>query len=113
MNIMDLIVAPAWWVWIAAFFAAAFLVNGAPHYIHGIAGKQFPTPFSGGAGTLDSPVRNVLWGSGNLIAGAVLLWTIRDGLANPLVIAELAVCGVALGALLGALLSRRDKSSKS
>jgi hypothetical protein len=43
---------------------ALLLVNGVPHFVQGLSGKRFPTPFSGGAGTEDAPARNVLWGAG-------------------------------------------------
>lgn len=98
--------AAPWSTWIVAFFGAIFTVNGIPHYVQGLSGKQFPTPFSGGAGTLDGPVRNVFWGSGNLIVGGGLLWLIRDRLGNPLVLAELVVVAVGGGAMLGKTLSR-------
>jgi hypothetical protein len=98
--------AVPWWTWVGAFFGAAFAANGIPHYVHGLSGKRFPTPFSGGAGTLDGPVRNVFWGAGNLIAGGVLLWLIRNQFANPLVLAELLLVAVGGGALLGKALSR-------
>lgn len=90
-----------WWHFLVAIPTAALQINGLPHFLHGVSGKRFPSPFSGGAGTLDSPVRNVFWGAGNLILGGVLLWLIRDGLGNALLVAELVVLGVAFAALLG------------
>jgi hypothetical protein len=98
-----------WWFYLVAIPAAAFGVNGIPHYVHGIAGKQFPTPFSGGAGTLDSPVRNVFWGGGNLIVGGLLLWLISPGFGDWMLVSELVVLALLLGALLGKLLSREKK----
>jgi dolichol kinase len=91
----------AWWFYVVAIFAAALLVNGMPHFVNGISGRRFPTPFSGGAGTLDGAARNVLWGAGNLIVGGFLLWLIRDGLGNPVLIVEMLVVGVAAATLLG------------
>lgn len=99
----------AWWHYLVAIPAVAFTVNGLPHYIHGIAGKRFPTPFSGGAGTLDSPVRNVLWGGGNLIVGGVLLWLIWPGLSDASLIAEVVALTLLFGCALGALLSREKR----
>lgn len=98
-----------WWFYLVAIPAVAFLVNGIPLYVHGIAGKRFPTPFSGGAGTLDSPVRNVLWGGGNLIVGGVLLWLIWPGLSDLPLVIELVALAVVLGCLLGTALSREKK----
>jgi hypothetical protein len=94
-----------WWFYVAAVFAAAFLVNGIPHFVQGVSGKPFPSPFSGGPGTLDSPERNVFWGGGNLVVGGVLLWLIRDGLGDPVIVIELVVAGIGFGAMLGRLFS--------
>lgn len=99
-----------WWYYLVAIPATAFLVNGIPHYVHGIAGKQFPTPFSGGAGTLDSPVRNVLWGGGNLIVGGVLLWLIWPGITDLPLVIELVVLAIVLGCVLAKALSRERKT---
>ena len=90
-----------WWFYLVAIFAAAFLVNGVPHFTNGISGRRFPSPWSGGPGTEDSAVRNVFWGGGNLIVGGILLWLIRDGLGNIVLVIEMAVVGLAFAALLG------------
>ena len=90
-----------WWFYLAGLFAALFLVNGIPHFVNGLSGRRFPTPFSGGPGTEDEPWRNVLWGAFNLIAGGGLLWLVRDGLTNIVLLIEMIVAGVAFGTLLG------------
>lgn len=77
----------------------------------GIAGKRFPTPFSGGAGTLDSPVRNVLWGGPSLIAGGLLLWLISPGFSDAMLIAELIALAILLVCGLGAALSHEKKAN--
>jgi len=89
-----------WWFYVVAIFVALLLVNGVPHFVQGISGKQFPSPFSGGPGTLDSAVNNVLWGAGNLIVGGLLYWLISPGL-NAVLVIEMIVVGTAFGALLG------------
>ena len=44
-----------------------------PHYVHGISGDSFPSPFSNPPGKgLSSPTVNVLWGLGNLVVGYIL-----------------------------------------
>jgi hypothetical protein len=59
---------------LAAFFAGAFLANTVPHFVHGISGDRFPTPFAKPPGKgLSSPTVNVLWALFNLAAGYVLL----------------------------------------
>ena len=89
-----------WWFYLVAILAAALLTNGVPHFVNGISGREFPSPFSGGPGTLDSATHNVFWGAGNLIAGGLLLWVIRDGLSSWTIVVELLVVAVACAALL-------------
>jgi hypothetical protein len=63
-----------WYHYIAVFFAGAFLANFVPHFIHGVSGDPFPSPFSNPPGKgLSSPLVNVLWACFNLIAGYILL----------------------------------------
>ncbi len=62
-----------WYHYAACFFAGLFLVNTIPHFIHGISGEFFPTPFANPPGKgLSAPIVNVLWGLGNLAAGSIL-----------------------------------------
>ena len=62
-----------WYDYIACFFAGAFLVNAVPHFVHGISGDRFPTPFASPPGKgLSSPTGNILWALFNLIVGYVL-----------------------------------------
>jgi hypothetical protein len=63
-----------WYHYIAAFFAGAFLVNAVPHFIHGVSGDMFPTPFANPSGKgPSSPFVNVIWACFNLIVGYILL----------------------------------------
>jgi hypothetical protein len=89
-----------WWHFLVAIPAALLLTNGIPHFIHGVSGKQFTSPFVGGPPNLDSAVNNVWWGAGNLIVGGFLLWLIRDGLENWVLVLELLIVAVAFAALL-------------
>ncbi len=62
-----------WYNAIASFFAGMFLANVVPHFVHGISGDPFPTPFSHPPGKgLSSPTVNVLWALFNLIIGYLL-----------------------------------------
>jgi hypothetical protein len=64
----------AWWWYGLEFFAGALLANGVPHFVQGISGNWFQSPFAKPPGVGESsPVTNVLWGFGNLVAVAVLL----------------------------------------
>jgi hypothetical protein len=62
-----------WYTYLACFFAGAFLANAVPHFVKGVTGEPFPTPFAKPPGKgLSSPVVNVLWGLLNFIVGFVL-----------------------------------------
>jgi hypothetical protein len=62
-----------WYHYIACFFAGIFTANFVPHFVHGVSGDAFPTPFAHPPGKgLSSPTVNVLWGLLNLVAGYVL-----------------------------------------
>ena len=64
----------AWSLLLVRFLAGVFLANGIPHFVHGMSGRPFPTPFARPPGVGDSsPVTNVLWGSANFLGGALLL----------------------------------------
>ncbi len=62
-----------WYNYVACFFSGAFLANVVPHFVHGISGDRFPTPFAHPPGKgLSSPAVNVVWGLFNLVVGYVL-----------------------------------------
>ena len=62
-----------WYNYLAAFFSGVFLTNAVHHFIHGISGDKFPTPFSKPPGKgLSSPVVNTLWACFNLLIGYIL-----------------------------------------
>lgn len=62
-----------WSNYIACFFAGAFLANVVPHFVHGISGDRFPTPFAKPPGKgLSSPLGNVVWALFNLAIGYIL-----------------------------------------
>jgi len=63
-----------WYNYIACFFAGLFLINTLPHFVHGIDGDSFPTPFASATEhRLSSPLVNVLWALFNLSVGLILL----------------------------------------
>ena len=63
-----------WYHYLACFFAGLFIANTVPHFVHGISGDGFPSPFSTPPGKgLSSPIVNVLWGLGNLLVGYILI----------------------------------------
>jgi hypothetical protein len=72
-----------WYHYIAVFFAGAFLTNFVPHFINGVSGNPFPSPFSNPPGKgFSSPLTNVLWGFFNLLVGYILLRVSRVSVKN-------------------------------
>ena len=62
-----------WYDYIGSFFAGAFLANAVPHFVHGISGDRFPTPFASPPGKgLSSSTVNMLWALFNLVVGYIL-----------------------------------------
>jgi hypothetical protein len=62
-----------WYHYVSAFFAGMFLANFVPHFINGVSGNAFPTPFANPPGKgLSVPVVNVLWALFNLLVGYLL-----------------------------------------
>lgn len=67
------------WYFIAYFFGGAFLVNAVPHFINGVSGRSFPSPFASPPGRgQSSPVVNVLWGTVNAVVGYFLVCRVGE-----------------------------------
>jgi hypothetical protein len=63
-----------WYHFIAYFFGGAFLANAIPHFVNGVSGSPFQSPFASPPGQgLSSATVNVLWGSFNLILAYLLI----------------------------------------
>lgn len=63
-----------WYVYLAHLFAGVFLANGVPHFVNGISGNRFQTPFASPPAVGESsPLINVIWGIGNFVVGVLLL----------------------------------------
>ena len=62
-----------WYNYIACFFAGMFIANAMPHFIYGVSGDKFPTPFAkpSGRGPSSSTV-NILWALLNFVIGYLL-----------------------------------------
>jgi hypothetical protein len=57
-----------WYFYLAYFLGGAFLVNAIPHFVNGVSGRSFPTPFASPPGKgQSSPMVNVLWGTLNAV----------------------------------------------
>jgi hypothetical protein len=63
-----------WYHYLAYFFGGAFLTNAIPHFVNGISGSPFQSPFAHPSGQgLSSALVNVLWGFFNLVIGYLLV----------------------------------------
>jgi hypothetical protein len=93
-----------WYIYLAYFFGGAFLVNAVPHFVSGVCGRSFPSPFASPPGKgLSSPTVNVLWGTLNAVIGYILVWHV--GVFSGRNVLDAVVTGVG-GLLMAVLLSR-------
>jgi hypothetical protein len=61
-------------VYLAYFFGGAFLANGVPHFVQGVSGERFQSPFASPPGVGESPpLVNVVWGMANFVLNYLLL----------------------------------------
>ena len=59
---------------LAYFFGGAFLTNAIPHFVSGVMGRPFQSPFATPRGEgLSSSTINVLWGFANLVVAWLLI----------------------------------------
>ncbi|WP_347557959.1 hypothetical protein [Robbsia sp. KACC 23696] len=64
---------------LAWFFGGLFATNAIPHFVSGVMGRPFQTPFASPPGEgLSSSTINVLWGFANLIFAWLLLAHVGD-----------------------------------
>jgi hypothetical protein len=64
---------------LAYLFGGAFLTNAVPHFVSGVMGRPFQSPFATPPGQgLSSSTINVLWGFLNLVVGYVLVCRVGD-----------------------------------
>ena len=63
-----------WYHYVAYFFGGAFIANFVPHFVNGVSGRPFQSPFASPPGEgLSSSMVNVLWGLFNLLIGYLLI----------------------------------------
>ena len=68
-----------WLHFVSWFFGGALLTNALPHFISGLKGEPFQTPFANPPGEgLSSSTVNVLWGFLNLVIGYALICHVGD-----------------------------------
>ena len=63
------------WPWLVSyFFAGAFTENSVPHFVSGIMGRPFQSPFAKPPGKgLSSSTVNVIWGFFNMVVAYLLV----------------------------------------
>jgi hypothetical protein len=90
-----------WHVYVAHFVAGLFLANAVPHFVHGVSGARFQSPFASPPGVGESlPLANVLWGVANLVVGYVLLFGVGQfagGLSGDALVVGLGVLTTGVG----------------
>ena len=94
----------AWSHLVSCFFGGAVLTNAVPHFVSGVMGRPFQSPFAKPPGEgLSSSTINVLWGFFNLVIGSVLVGRVGEFDAR----STEHVAALGLGVLLMALLMAR------
>lgn len=64
---------------ISYLFGGIFLANAVPHFVSGMMGRAFQTPFAKPPGKgLSSSTVNVLWGSANFVIAYFLIACVGD-----------------------------------
>jgi hypothetical protein len=93
-----------WLPLLSYLFGGAFLANALPHFVSGMMGRSFQSPFAKPPGQgLSSSTINVLWGFLNIVVGYVLVG--RVGTFDARNTGDAVAFG--LGVLFMALLSAR------
>jgi hypothetical protein len=88
-----------WYESVESFFAGAFLANVVPHFVHGVPGDRFPTPFAKPPGKgLSSATVNVVWALANLIVGYLLfrLGNVASGDGAILIVFFIGIAAISL-----------------
>jgi hypothetical protein len=88
-----------WYNYIACFFAGMFLANVVPHFVYGISGDRFPTPFAHPPGKgLSSPTVNVVWALFNLVVGYILfrVGKVATGETVPLIVFFTGIAAISI-----------------
>jgi len=89
-----------WYVYLAYFVAGLFLANGVPHFVNGISGNKFQSPFAKPPGVGESSALvNVVWGLVNFIIGYALISGFGDFTGGFTVHVLMVVLGAAVAAL--------------
>jgi hypothetical protein len=95
---------PLYHHYLSYFFGGAFVANAIPHFVSGVMGRSFQSPFAKPRGKgLSSATVNVLWGAFNFVVGYLLICRVGD--FDIRVTADAGAAG--LGALLMGVMAAR------
>ncbi len=68
-----------WYHYASYILGGAFLTNSIPHFVSGIMGRAFQSPFAKPPGKgLSSSLVNVLWGAFNITVGYCLIFQVGN-----------------------------------
>ena len=99
-----------WYQYIAVFFSGAFFANAVPHFVQGVSGNKFPTPFAKPPGKgLSSAIINVLWGLLNIVFGYLLFFRAPIDNAHPVALIVFFIGVIALSIMAATNFPKRDK----
>lgn len=91
----------AWYVYPAYIMGGLFLANGIPHFVNGISGSNFQSPFASPPGVGESsPIVNVIWGFANFVIGFLFISGVGDfrcGLTIDMLMAGIGALGAGVG----------------
>jgi hypothetical protein len=103
-----------WYAYLLQFLSGLLLANGAPHFLRGISGEPFQSPFATPPGVGESSaIVNVVWGFANIAVGFALLRGFQPEGADAFlgwlfVGAGVLVAGVFLARHFGAVRSKKS-----
>ncbi|HXW21053.1 MAG TPA: hypothetical protein VEK35_11165 [Roseiarcus sp.] len=103
-----------WYAYLLQFLSGLLLANGAPHFLRGVSGERFQSPFATPPGVGESsPIVNVVWGFANFAVGFALLRGFQPEGADAFpgwlfVGAGVLVAGVFLARHFGAVRSKKS-----
>jgi hypothetical protein len=97
----------SWYTYIFSFLSGMFFINALPHFVYGICGDRFPTPFAHPPGKgLSSSTVNVLWAPLNLVVGYTLFRIGKVSSGDDLTFA-IVFTGVAAMSIMGSVIFRQ------
>ena len=99
-----------WYQYLAAFFSGLFIANVVPHFVKGVCGDKFPTPFAKPPGKgLSSPTVNVLWALFNMVMGYLLFKSGQVSSENVPVLVVFFIGIAAISIMASINFQRKDK----